>query len=173
MKVAYKITLEDYRAALRVHRTQSLGRRVKDLALRRIVPIAALLSLATLLFVPLTSHELHADLVVVVVALCFLSIALPIARIVDARICFKRMLPTNVSDPTIHLDVNDDFVLSAIPGISEGKFQWNAFTDIVVTDTVALFYIGKRRFLLLPISQLTPEQSLEFRSIVARSGVKS
>ncbi|HEV2132657.1 MAG TPA: YcxB family protein [Terracidiphilus sp.] len=172
MKVTYKLTLEDYKAALNLHRTQSVGRRIRRIVLREVLPIAALAALVTLIFAPIKSDELHFDLVVLAVALCFLSIALPIAAVVDARICFRRMFPANASDPMMTLDVSDEFVISSIPGISEGKFQWNAFTNILLSDKVALFYIDKRRFLLLPISRLDPEQDIEFRNIVARNGAK-
>jgi hypothetical protein len=172
MMVEYTLSLEDYKDALKVHRARTVGRRVKFIALQRLLPALAVLGFFVLLLAPIRDGELHSDLVVFVVALCFLSVGLPIARFFDARICFRRMFPKRMSNPTIHLEINDDCRISRMPGFSEGKFQWGAFTDVVLTDKVALFYIDKRRFLLFPMPALSPEQNVEFKSIIARRVVK-
>ncbi len=172
MMVEYTLLLQDYKDALKVHRTRTVGRRVKFIALQRLLPALAVLGLFILLLAPIRDGELHSDLVVFVVALFFLSVGLPIARFFDARICFRRMFPKRMSNPAIHLEVSDDYLISRIPGFSEGKFQWEAFDDVVLTDKVALFYVNKRRFVLFPMRALSLEENTEFKSIIARHVVK-
>jgi hypothetical protein len=169
MKISYTLTLADYKAALRLHRRQKLSRRILPI----IVPVIATVGLVAILVFEISGKkELAIHLLGLDVVFLLLSIALPIARLLDARVGFKRIFPLTKIVPTIATDIDDERIICENPGISEGKFFWNAIVNFAQDEKVTVLYIDKRRFLFFPTNALSPNQRAELNELVARNMVR-
>ena len=80
---------------------------------------------------------------------------------------WKRLfLNGNPLEP-VYMDLDDERVLSGVPGSSEGKFFWPTLIKLAEDDHIAILYISKRLFLMIPKNKLSAETWLKFRGIIA------
>jgi len=173
MKLAYKITLKNYKAALRLHATSKLGRRINHYFWYFGVPILAICGLMLLIFGGLSeTTEIYSPFRITLWVLLWLSIYLPIMRFFNVRRGFKRIFPPTAKDKNVSIDIDDERIVSAIPGLSEGKFFWNAILEFAQDRNVTLLYLAKSRFLFFPTHAMTAEQQLELHDLIARHIVK-
>jgi len=127
MKLSYTLTLADYIAATRLHRMQTLGRRLTFALLYFGLPILAVAGMIIIILSKMSGRlELAPSFLFAEAVLIFLSIALPLARILDLRICFKRIFLNPKAVPTITANIDEECICTEIPGVNEGKFFWNA-----------------------------------------------
>jgi hypothetical protein len=137
-------------------------------------PALVLIALAGMVAFRLTHHsELFADSLAVACGALFLTIWMPIGRWYALRKCFKQLFPPARTERSSALDIDDERVLSVIPGVSEGKILWQGIWHFAQNDIVTMLYIGESRFLFFPTAVLTPEQREELKGVVKRHGVKS
>jgi hypothetical protein len=68
--------------------------------------------------------------------------------------------------------MDDDRILSGLPGVSEEKYFWNAIVGFAQDRKMTLLYLDKDKFLLFPTYALSPEQRAELNDLVARYVVK-
>jgi hypothetical protein len=173
MKLTYTLTLADYIAAIRLHRAQSFARRFIFAILYLGLPILAVAGLVSIVVLKeIGKTNLRPDYVFAELVLLLLSIGLPIARIPDVRICFRRIFANSKEIPTITMVIDEECVRSEIPGVSEGKFFWNAIVDFAQNEKVTLLYVRKRAFLFFPTPILSPDQRAELNALVTRHVVK-
>ena len=173
MKLSYTLTLVDYKAALRLHRRQKLSRRITFILLYCVVPVLAVIGLTTVFILEAKGQaDLAADVIGVDIIFIWLSIGLPMARFVNIRKGFKRIFPSTRTERSSSIDIDDERIVSAIPGVSEGKFFWNAILAFAQDEKITLLYIDKNRFLLFPTYALTPVQRLELSALVERHIVR-
>ena len=169
MKLAYSLSLSDYIAAIRLHRDQEFGRRFMFRASYIWLPIVSGAGLITALVLwKLGSLKLSSGFIPAETVLLLLSIALPLARIPDVRICFKRIFPDPRNVPTINLAFDEEGFRSEIPGVSEGIFRWNALVGFAQNDTITLLYLAKKKFLFFPTSIMSSEQRSELKDLIDR-----
>lgn len=71
------------------------------------------------------------------------------------------------NDP-IEFEITDEELISRIPGTSEGRFRRNGIHKFVENEKVALLYVAKLRFLILPKRALNDEQWLSLRQWLAK-----
>jgi hypothetical protein len=173
MKLEYALTLDDYKAAQRLHRSRTAARRIKFAISYSIFPALTVVGLISIFLLKSSDNaELKADLLICDFALFFLSVAMPIARIFDMRIRFKRLQRTLRGVSSVFLEIGEECIISAIPGVSEGKFFWNASIDFAQDDKVSLLYVRKRAFFFFPTSVMSPDQRTELNDLVARHVAK-
>jgi len=125
--------------------------------------------IAILLLKMVAKVELSSDLLFAKGILLFLSVALPLARIPDVRICFKRIFLNSKAIPTINLEIDEQGIRSENPGVSEGKLFWSAILDFAQTERITLLYVARKKFLFFPTKVLTPAQRDELDELVARN----
>ena len=173
MKLTYTLTLDDYKAAQRLHLRQRPERRLAFIFWYVAVPILAVAGAIAFAFLDVSKLTHFAAIYFgIEAALVWLSIYLPIMRIYTTRRCFKQMFPPLRTDRTSSIDLDDERVVSAIPGVSEGKFFWSAIIDFAQNDKVTLLYVRKKAFLFFPTSALSTENRAELDDLVARHVVK-
>ena len=173
MKLTYTLTLADYIAAIRLHRSQTFARRFIFGLLYFGLPFLAVVGLAGIVLLKaIGKTEPTSGYIFEEAVLLFLSIGLPLARIVDVRICFRRIFANAKVIPTITAVIDEECVRSEIPGVSEGKFFWSAIIDFAQDEKVTLLYIRKKAFLFFPPFVLSPDQRAELNDLVARHVVK-
>ena len=173
MKLTYTLTLNDYKSAQRLHLRRNLSRRLTFIFWYVVIPILAAAGvLAFVLFDVSKLTRFAAIYFGMVAVLVWLSIFLPLMRLYTIRKCFKQIFPPSRTDRSSSIDIDEERVISAIPGVSEGKFFWNAIIDFAQNEKVTLLYIHKRAFLFLPTSCLSPVQRIELNDLVARHVAK-
>ncbi len=169
MKVIYTLKLAVYISAIRLHRRLGFKRRLVFALIYIGLPILAGAGLvAILLLAALAKTEASSASIFAESVLVFLSIALPLARIVDVRICFKRIFLNSKTIPTITLEIDDNGIRSESPGVSEGRFFWSAIADFAQSESITLLYVARKKFLFFPTSVLTQTQRAELNDLVAR-----
>ena len=172
MKLEYTLTLADYKAALRIHMRQTLGRRLRVILLRVGIPILAIAGVIAV-SIPGRKTELRSDLIAIEIGLIVLSFALPVARYFDARICFKRIFPNPTKVPTFCAEIDREGIRTQNPGVSEGLIFWKAIVRFAQDEKVTMFYIDKRRFLFFPTNILSSAQRTELNDLAASLVVRS
>ncbi|MGO8933252.1 MAG: YcxB family protein [Terracidiphilus sp.] len=169
MKFEFTVTLEDYKAALKLHRQPKLSRRIFPW----IGPLLLLLSLA--LFVAgalIRNQELLLQAIVLAVWSLLMTIAFPLLRLVLTRRGYKRMFPPTRVGRTSTIEIDDQRILEENPGTEEIRLPWTGVMGFTQNDKVTLIYINACRFFLFPTTVLTAAQRAELSDLVARHVVK-
>lgn len=81
---------------------------------------------------------------------------------------YKRIFLNGDSTKPVYMEIDDERVLSGIPGSSEGKFLWPAIIKFSENDHIALLHVSKCLFLMIPKNKLHPEQWLEMKQTIQR-----
>lgn len=169
MKISYRLTLQDYIAAIRLYRNQKLSRRFIFGLIYLGLPICAGFGLITLILVRKQgTAALRSDFIFTETLLVFIAIALPLARIPDVRKGFRRTFPDPGKLPTTTSAFDEECLRSEISGVSEGIFRWNAIVDFAQDDKITLLYIAKKKFLFFPTSIMSAEQRSELNDLINR-----
>lgn len=165
MTFSYTFSVRDYDEALRLHRRQKASRRVRFLLLYRILPLFCVAGLVVLGALDIRAHTLgNWILLSFAIALLWVGILGVFAPRNNVRCGFKRSAPAGQT--TIRVD--DECVLSQVPGISETKWFWNGFVGEARDEKLLLLYTSKDCFLIFPASGMTVEQWKELNEIVDR-----
>jgi hypothetical protein len=162
MNLSYTLTLEDYKA-LKLHRKQKLIRRVSPF----IWPTLLILSVIGFVFASLGHHQELAASIALGAGALTVTILLPALVFYNTRRCFKQLSPPSRADRTSYLHINEERILSKIPGVSEGKILWPGVFSFAQDDRVTMIYPAERRFLFFPTSVLTAKQRAGLNTLVA------
>jgi hypothetical protein len=127
VNLTYTLTFADYKAAQRLHRRQSLLSVVSFYFWFVIIPILAIIGIVAAIL-----NERHPFLKSGALlwggegGLLWLAVYLPAWRAYATRKCFKQIFPPARTDNNSSIDIDDDRIVSSVPGVSEGKFFWPA-----------------------------------------------
>jgi hypothetical protein len=72
----------------------------------------------------------------------------------------------------LFIDIDDERIISAMPGSSESKLLWNAIVRFAQDEKITLFYLTELRFLFVPTTIFSAEQRVELSNLVVRHVVK-
>jgi hypothetical protein len=174
VKLTYTLTLDDYKAAQRLHLRRTLGGRLTFIFWYLVVPILAALGAFAFIFfdVGKLTHS-AAILFGIEAALVWLSVFLPIMRFYAIRKGFKQIFPPSRTDRSSSIDIDEERVLSTIPGVSEGKVFWKGIIDFAQDEKTTLLYIRKKAFFFFPTPALSPDQRAELNALIARHVAKN
>lgn len=168
MKLNYTISFADFKAAQRLHRHQKLGRRISFILLYVAVPVLAVLGWFCWPLPSSTPAAVSLGLGILEVVLVWFAISLPISRIYETRKGFKRLFAPTRMDRSNFVEIDDERIFYATPGISETKFSWNAVVEFAQDEKVTLLYVSKRAFITMPTPDFSPEQRAELNALLAR-----
>ena len=171
MKLNYTLTLDDYKAAQKLHIHQKLSRRINFLFWYVGIPILAVFGIVFFIKV---GRYTHMDSVFfgLECGLIYLTIYLPIWRFRRFRKNFNQTFSHSHKDRSISIDIDDDCIFSSLPGVCEGKYFWNAIEAFAQDDKITLLYTAENRFLYFPTCVLSPEQRTELNDLVTRYGLR-
>jgi hypothetical protein len=175
MKINYTLTLADYKAALRLHSRQTFGRHLSFILIYIAVPILAILGLVIWPFLHITDQTPTWIIILmngIEILLVYLSIAAPISRFLQIRKNFKRLFPSARTDRNSSIDIDDECILSGLPGVSEVKTFWPGIFGFAQDNQVTMIYLNRKAFLFFPTSALSPDQRIELNNIVTRHGLR-
>jgi hypothetical protein len=169
MKFEFTVTIEDYKAALRLHRGRKLSRRI----FLWIGPSLFLISLILFVAGSLSKNTpvLTQAIVLAAWSLC-VTIAFPILRFATTRRGYQQMFPPTRSSRTSTIEINDQKIIEENPGTEEIRLPWTGVMDFIQNERVTMIYMGTNRFFLFPTSALSPAQRAELNDFVARHVVK-
>jgi len=172
MKINYTITLEDYKEALRLHKNQTFGMRIGIFFTYRVLPILGIFILIYVAFKAFTQENDYAQNPPFGLIMPILFVFLPVIRNYLVRRQFDIAFPLTKTDRKVSADIDEERILSTIPGFSEGKFYWNAISGFAQNEKIVQFYLSSDRIIFIPISSLSPSQLAELGEIVARNLVR-
>jgi hypothetical protein len=173
MYLTYSLTFADFKAAQRLHTRQSMGRRMFAVLTFRVAPCLSVVILAGGAFFAVKgTSEQFAQCLSIGTALLFFSILMPIARYINERKGFKRLFPPSRTDLSCSIDLNDERIISAVPGVSEGKIFWPGVFRFAQDEKITLLYVAENRFFLFPTYALSQAQRAELNALVERHMVR-
>ena len=173
MKLEYTLTLADYKDAQRLHLRRNLSRRLVFTFWYAVVPILAIAgALVFAVFDVSKLTHFAAAYFGIEAALVWVSIVLPLTRFYTIRKGFKQLFPPTRTDRSSSIDIDEERILSVIPGVSEGKVFWNGIIDFGQDEKITLLYIRKKAFFFFPTQAMSPAQRAELNDLVARHVVK-
>jgi hypothetical protein len=172
MNLTYSPTIKDFRAGLRLHYRQKLTRRIKHFLDFWILPLLVLILSAPTVYKMLTQPDEYSGAFGwLIIALAF-SLIVPLRQYYGVNRQFKCLFPDLQTNREVSIEFNDNRVISAIPGIGEGTYYWNAILNYAQDEKITLLYLAKNRFLFIPTQAFTPAQRIELNDLVARHVVK-
>ena len=169
MKFEFTVTLEDYKAALRLHRSRKFSRRI----FLWIGPSLFLISVILFVIGSLSKNTqvLTQAIVLAAWSLCA-TVGFPILRFALTRRGYRQMFPPTRSGRTSTIEIDDQRIIEENPGTEEVRLPWTGVMGFTQNERVTLIYINSCRFFLFPTSALSPAQRAELNDFVARYVVK-
>jgi hypothetical protein len=169
MKLTYTLTLDDYKAAEKLHISQRLGRRIGYWLMYVGIPILAVLGLIGFYAFNIgATSDLSLGYSIIEVILISQAIFIPIER--SKRL--SRPLRAKTSKGEVGavrlLEIDDDKILSGIPDVAKTELAWDAIVTSVHNENVAMLYLNDKDFILIPIRAFTPSERTGFLGFVAR-----
>jgi len=163
MRLEFPLAFADFRAAFRLYRSQSLIGRLNPF----IWPILTVLCLG-LAIVSNVKSELFAQAVGIGVASAWLSVGLPIARLVNPFRSYRRIVPKAQSTQRCFAEIDDEHVVFGVDGVFEFRYSWKGIRGFAQNKRITLLFTSKYSFLLFPTNAMTSQQAEELKMIVAR-----
>ena len=163
MKLEFTLTVSEFKAAFRLHRRQTTIGRLNTF----IWPILTVVCFGVA-FTSNPKSELYAQTLALGVFCLWLSVGLPITRLISVRRSFRSIVPKGSLDQRYFAVVDDEHVVTGAEGVFELNYSWKGITGFAQDKNVTLFYRSKCSFLFFPTSAMTPEQGKELKAIVAR-----
>lgn len=167
MKLEFTLTLADFKAAFRLHRRQTLVRRMGAFAW----PILTVVCFGVALFSNPKS-ELFAQTFALGVGCLWLTVFLPIARRIIVFRSFRRVVPNGLHQQRCFATVDDQHVVTGVQGLFELNYYWKGVTGFAQDKRMTLFYTSKCSFLFFPTNALSSEQFAELNGIVSRNMIR-
>jgi hypothetical protein len=169
VQLNYKFTFDDWKAALRLHSRQTIGRRIQSAIRDAVIPLLAAVGLIWIIVAKLSGDSDTVDnLLAPVIGLIFLAIFLALMMRYSIRKSFKGVFPPSENGPGYCLDINDERILSTRPGLGEATYYWKGICSIAQDDKITLLYISRVLFLGIPGHALTPTERTELNELVGR-----
>jgi hypothetical protein len=165
MNCTYTTNYGDFKNAQRLHMTATPKLKVLFWISLRILPVVGLIVLLLLV-----GHALPMKNSLVVIVACGLvgagtwGFIMAFLRPLLLRRLYKQMKNGRSDDAELGLEIADGQLISRIPGLSEGRFFPAAVLRFVENDKVALLYVAKKRFLIIPKSAMNETEWSELRA---------
>lgn len=167
----YELTYQEFLAAQRLHRRHVTRARISYVLWFIVFPCvfgAFVLWLAFTYFKG--ERELFAQLAPFVAWLGVMFLVICVLRPYNLRRLFRKSLPEGSGKAVqASFAYNEEGIVSALPGRSEGRFFWNAIVDYAEDDHMVLLYLKKKLFLYVPKSAMSDAEWTELRSYRASS----
>ena len=166
IETEYAIELADYKAAQRLYLKHRPWSMVLYVLLQWVLPGVAVCFVAWSfwLWVTLQFHTL-AIVGGVTAGLLWMSIVFLVSRWWSLRRGYRNICPKGIARRT-RLTVDEQLVISGIPGESEGRFYWKAIHDYAENEELALLFVRKKLFLMVPRRALDEAQWAQLRTLV-------
>ena len=159
MLCEYRLTLDDYKAAQRLHIQCNQRVRFWFFFWHRFMPVVSSAALVLLLWDVFYRHfALPAWVGGVLAGLSFAGFYVPAIRPFLVRRAFRTLMEdASGGHGLLQLELRESELISRIPGRSEGRFQSVAIYEMVRDERICLIYIRKKLFLFVPRESMPEE----------------
>ena len=173
MNFEYILTLDDAKAAEKLHIAQRPARRIGYAFLNFGIPVFAVLSLIGFYAFDIgTKNDLSLGYSIIVVILITLAIVIPFDR--SKRL--RRIVHPKTAQGEVTLarsiEINDEKVSAGISEMARTDFTWNAIAQVIQNEKVTLIYLNDADFILVPTRVFSTAQRTELNDLVARRATK-
>jgi hypothetical protein len=165
MNCTYTTTYDDFKDAQRLHMSVTPRLKIVFWIFLRILPVVGLIALLLLAghFLPMTNS------IVISVASGLVGVGawgfiMAILRPLSLRRLYKQMKNGRPDDAELGLEIADGQLISRVPGVSEGRFFPAAVIRFIENDRIALLYVAKKRFLMIPKHAMNETEWSELRA---------
>jgi hypothetical protein len=172
MKLSYELTLEDYKAALRLHRKQKLNTRIAHFIWIALLPILAVIAWASFLYNLDKEAISFPGSLSLPIGMSFCCAVAVLLQYLNVRKQFSNIFPPGRTDRNVSTSIDEDYLISAIPGVSEGKYFWNAILKFAQDENITLFYVADKKLLFIPTKAFSLAERTELDDLIARHCVK-
>lgn len=167
MQTEYKFTLKDMRDASRLYtKRRRFGRARYLLSIFGIPGLVFSLWLITRVFSG--AKAASSSLPGVIFLIIFFCVVIPALREFTLRQRFSAMFPPGVPH-VAQFSFDSEQIVSAIPGRSEGRIQWTTLVTFAEDQQLALFYLTKTTYVVVPKRAFPESVWAELRVLVERS----
>jgi hypothetical protein len=173
MQLSYTLTYSDYKAAFRLHKRQKAGRRIYFFFYDIVIPATAVVLLAvTIAAYAHGDSDLVQGLEIPDGTVVIVAILVPVLRAYRLRKSFKNLFPPGQVDRTTSIDIDNERILTSVPGLGEGKYFWAGVSAFAQNEKATLIYITRERFVPFPTYAMSPAQRTELNDLVGRHVLK-
>ena len=165
MKLDYTLTFADFKAAVKLHSRQKFSRRVILFVYVWLAPIMALLLIVSFLLSP---HGELSDGSIAMFAVLLFCVLLPVMHYREIHKQFKQLFPPTRTDRSSSIDIDDERILSGVPGVSEGKIFWPGVLAFAQNEKITMIYLSENKFLFFPTLTMSLAQRSELNDLVSR-----
>ena len=171
----YVLRKTDFLDAQRLYRKHSLRAALSHYLWIWAVPISGLcVVLATLAAVITPREDLIRELGPAAAVGAWFALFIPTMRWWQIRKLWKASLDAGADGKPVTLQFDNEQLISAIPGKSEGRFFWTALVDYAEDDRLAMLFIRKKHFLYVPKYALPETAWAQIRELAAtRSSIRT
>ncbi len=82
------------------------------------------------------------------------------------------MFPAGAKEMKMIVEVNDEDVVTVIPGARRTEYSWGSISLYLHSARVHLLYTSPERFILIPNRVLTSADKSALRELIVRYGIK-
>jgi hypothetical protein len=173
MILRYALTLDDYKAAEKLHISRRISSQVGYGLLYMGVPALAVFGLIGFYAFGIgAKRDLSLGYSIIEVMLISQAIFIPIER--SRRV--RRPLRARTSKGEVVtvriLGIDDNKIVSEIPDVAKTELAWDAIVGAVHSENIAMLYLNDKDFILIPIRTFTPLERTGLLDLVARHIVK-
>jgi len=169
MKLEYALTLNDYKAAFKLHRRQKFTRRLLPWS----GPILLVIALVEFVICSVTNNvTLAAQALALAAGSLVFTIGMPLSRFWNIRRSFNRLFPSGHRDRRSRIEIDDHGICRELSGVAELRILWSGLYDFAQDEKVTMFYTNRDCFLLFPTALMSSEQRTELSELVRRHVVK-
>jgi len=168
MNYRYRTNYSEFKEAQRLHMEANPKFAIIFWVFLRILPALGLIAFVLLQFhfLPTTNGPIIAIASGTMAAGAW-GLIMALIRPFSMRRLYKQMKNGRGDDAELELEIQDSQLISRIPGMSEGRFLPAAIQRFIENDKIALLYIAKKRFLLVPKKAMDEEGWSSLRSWLA------
>lgn len=163
MRVEWVLEYQDYLAAQNLFNRSSFWRRISIFTLKWLLPAIAIIIALLLVEKNGWSFALENGWSVLLFGFMFRFIYW-----LSLRKGYKRIFLNGDSTKPVYMEINDEQILSGIPGSSEGKFFWPTVLKFSEDEQIVLLYLSKRLFLIIPKNKIAPAEWSEMKQTIQR-----
>ena len=174
MRYDYVLRFDDYQDSQKLYLRHRRSAAIFYYCYVWVLPIVGLLACAMFIATIYGFHpELRSPFAGFAAAGLWLALFIPVMQFFGRRRCWKRMVPVGMKGKAKSVEIpasfefNEEQVISAIPGKSEGRFFWPVILDFIEDDKIALLFVHKKRFLFIPKRAMPTEVWDELRKVSA------
>lgn len=169
MILTYTLTLENFKAAEKLHINQRFSRQIGYGMMYIGIPVLAVLGLIGFYYFNIgAKSDLSLGYSIIEVILISQAIFIPIERSKRLRRPLKAKCSSGEVVPKSSIEIDEKKILSETQGRSKIELTWDAIVEAAQDENVAMLYVNDKDFILIPTRAFSPPERAEFRDLVAR-----